>query len=157
MSVSLWPYRLLYPWGSPGKNTGAGCHALLQGIFLTQGSNPSLLCPQPFIWILCFWATGETQMRGEGLGEKVLLLIDSHEKCFTEIELGVKACRGRDATFWTQTSTLPVIKNCHHCLMAVYSNHAHHTISFYYIISKFCPNVLKKCIWNILKSKEETF
>ena len=29
---------------SPGKNTGVGCHALLQGIFLTQGSNPHLLC-----------------------------------------------------------------------------------------------------------------
>jgi len=25
---------------SPGKNTGVGSHALLQGIFLTQGSNP---------------------------------------------------------------------------------------------------------------------
>ena len=32
------------PWDSPGKNTGVGCHALLQGIFLTQGSNPHLLC-----------------------------------------------------------------------------------------------------------------
>ena len=29
---------------SPGKNTGVGYHALLQGIFLTQGMNPSLLC-----------------------------------------------------------------------------------------------------------------
>ena len=28
---------------SPGKNTGVGCHALLQGIFLTQGLNPGLL------------------------------------------------------------------------------------------------------------------
>ena len=27
---------------SPGKNTGVVCHALLQGIFLTQGSNPRL-------------------------------------------------------------------------------------------------------------------
>ena len=27
---------------SPGKNTGVGCHALLQGIFPTQGLNPSL-------------------------------------------------------------------------------------------------------------------
>ena len=26
----------------PDKNTGAGCHALLQGIFPTQGSNPGL-------------------------------------------------------------------------------------------------------------------
>ena len=28
---------------SPGKNAGVGCHALLQGIFPTQGSNPGLL------------------------------------------------------------------------------------------------------------------
>ena len=28
---------------SPGKNTGVGCRALLQGIFPTQGSNPDLL------------------------------------------------------------------------------------------------------------------
>ena len=27
---------------SPGKNTGVGCHALLQGIFPTQGLNPGL-------------------------------------------------------------------------------------------------------------------
>ena len=29
---------------SPGKNTGVGCHALLQGDGLTQASNPRLLC-----------------------------------------------------------------------------------------------------------------
>ena len=29
------------PWDSPGKNTGVGCHFLLQGIFLTQVSIPS--------------------------------------------------------------------------------------------------------------------
>ena len=28
----------------PGKNTGANCHFLLQGVFPTQGSNPTLLC-----------------------------------------------------------------------------------------------------------------
>ena len=27
---------------SPDKNTAVGCHALLQGIFPTQGSNPGL-------------------------------------------------------------------------------------------------------------------
>ena len=32
----------LWPWNSPGQNTGVGSHSLLQGIFLTQGSNPSL-------------------------------------------------------------------------------------------------------------------
>ena len=35
---------------SPGKNTVIGCHALLQGIFPTQGSNPGLLHCK---WILC--------------------------------------------------------------------------------------------------------
>ena len=39
-----WPARLLCPWDPPGKNTGEGCHFLLQGIFLSQGSNPGLLC-----------------------------------------------------------------------------------------------------------------
>ena len=38
-----WTQRLLCPWDSPGQNTGVGCHSLLQGIFLTQGSNPGLL------------------------------------------------------------------------------------------------------------------
>ena len=35
---------LLCLWDSPGKNTGVGCHALFQGIFPTQGSNPRILC-----------------------------------------------------------------------------------------------------------------
>ena len=35
--------RLLCPRDFPGKNTGVGCHFLLQGIFPTQGSNPGLL------------------------------------------------------------------------------------------------------------------
>ena len=44
VSDSLRPHglcssRLLCPWDSPGKNTGVGCHFLLQGVFLTQGSN----------------------------------------------------------------------------------------------------------------------
>ena len=34
--------RLLCPWEFSGKNTGVGSQSLLQGIFLTQGSNPGL-------------------------------------------------------------------------------------------------------------------
>ena len=30
--------------GFSSKNTGVGCHALLQGIFLTQGLNSYFLC-----------------------------------------------------------------------------------------------------------------
>ena len=42
--ATLWTVapRLLCPWDSPGKNTGVGCHSLLQEIFPTQGLNPSL-------------------------------------------------------------------------------------------------------------------
>jgi len=47
---ALWPARLLCPWDFLGKNTGVGC--LLQGIFLTQGSNPCLLCLQH--WLVDF-------------------------------------------------------------------------------------------------------
>ena len=36
------PPRVLCRWDFLGKNTGVGCHALLQGIFPTQGSNPCL-------------------------------------------------------------------------------------------------------------------
>ena len=39
---NLMDCRLLHPWDFPGKNTAVGCHFLLQGIFPTQGSNPSL-------------------------------------------------------------------------------------------------------------------
>ena len=35
--------RPLCPWGFPCKNIQVGCHFLLQGIFLTQGSNSHLL------------------------------------------------------------------------------------------------------------------
>ena len=44
--VTLWTVAsqaLLSMGFSPGKNTRVSCHALLQGIFLTQGSNLCLL------------------------------------------------------------------------------------------------------------------
>jgi len=51
---TLWPYGLLgcqapLSMGFSGKNTGVSCHALLQGISPTQGSNPGLShCRQIF-------------------------------------------------------------------------------------------------------------
>ena len=37
------PTRVICPWDFPNKNTRVGCHFLLQGIFLTWGSNMCLL------------------------------------------------------------------------------------------------------------------
>ena len=40
--VTLWMVAHLCSWDSPGKNTEEGCHALLQRIIQTQGSNSYL-------------------------------------------------------------------------------------------------------------------
>ena len=61
---------------SPSKDTGVGCHALLQGIFPTQGSNPGLLCcmwilyclchqgsQRILIWVAYFFSSGSSQPR----------------------------------------------------------------------------------------------
>ena len=60
-SDSLWPMDCSPPGSavhgdSPGKNTEVGCHALLQGIFPTQGLNPGLPHCR---WILNHWTTRE--------------------------------------------------------------------------------------------------
>ena len=64
--------------GSLGKNTGVGCHALLQGIFPTQRLNPGLLhCKQilsclshqqsPWIleWVAYPFSRGSSQPRNQ--------------------------------------------------------------------------------------------
>ena len=63
------PSRLLRPWDSPGKNTGVGCHALLQGTFPTQGLNPRLLC-------LLLWPVGS--LRPAPPGKPFQVLESSH-------------------------------------------------------------------------------
>ena len=60
VSDSFWSYgphpsRPLCLWGSPGKNTEVDCHALIQGIFPTQGLNPCHLC-------LLHWQVGSLSL-----------------------------------------------------------------------------------------------
>ena len=50
MSYSVGPYRrqptrLPRPWDSPGKNTGAGCHFILQCMKVKSESEVALSCP----------------------------------------------------------------------------------------------------------------
>ena len=50
MSNSVWPYRrqptrLPRPWNSPGKNTGVGCHFLLQCMKVKCESEVTQSCP----------------------------------------------------------------------------------------------------------------
>ena len=60
----LWPPRLLCPLDSPGKNTGVGCHFLLQGIFRTQGWNS---CHVP--WQAPMKGLGNITRGSEGFGK----------------------------------------------------------------------------------------
>ena len=48
LPCGLLPARLLSPWNFPGKSTGVSCHFLHQGIFPTQGLNPTF-------WHLLHW------------------------------------------------------------------------------------------------------
>ena len=50
VSDSVWPHRrqptrLLCPWDSPSKNTGVGCHFLLQCMKVKSESEVTQLCP----------------------------------------------------------------------------------------------------------------
>ena len=50
MSDSVWPHRwqptrLPCPWDSPGKNTGVGCHFLLQWMKVKSESEVAQSCP----------------------------------------------------------------------------------------------------------------
>ena len=69
-----WPPRLLCPCDSPGKNTGVGSHALLQGIFPAQELNPLLHGR----WFLTLWATGKLLQCAHG---------SFNDGCFRWIEL----------------------------------------------------------------------
>ena len=73
----LWPHGLqparpLCPWDSLGKNTGVGCHSLLQGVFSNQGSNfrlhalqaDSLPCEPPGNPLPLVEATGKSLPMG---------------------------------------------------------------------------------------------
>ena len=69
MDWSWQPTRLLYPWNFPGKNTGVGCHALLQGLFPIQGLNPGLSHCR---WIL-YQLSHEGKPKNTGVGKLSLL------------------------------------------------------------------------------------
>ena len=65
MSDSLRTYGLaatglLWPWDSPGKNTGVGCHFHLQGIVPTQESNPGLLHCRQILYRLSYKGSPKT-------------------------------------------------------------------------------------------------
>ena len=85
---SLWapwivPARLLCSQNSPGKDTGVGGHALLQGIFPPQGSNPGLLSVGGFLTV---WATKEVSVVNEGPDTTSAPLLWNSDLCYLNRE-----------------------------------------------------------------------
>ena len=83
---TLRPHGLYSLWNSPGQNTGVGSLSLLQGIFLTQGSNPGILHCR---WILL---PAEPQGKPKNIGVDSLSLL---QQIFPtqESNLGPLHCR----------------------------------------------------------------
>ena len=79
--------RFFCPWDSPSKNTGVGCHAPLQGIFPTQGSNLSLLRPLHSRWILYHYHHQGSPL----IGLEISVYWDTPLLCTTDSGLSVSS------------------------------------------------------------------
>ena len=64
------------------KNTGVGCHSLLQGIFLTQGSNPHLLHSRQIYYCLSYQGSPSFMQQRSNLAPS-----SNHESLSAEIAL----------------------------------------------------------------------
>ena len=87
---------------SPEKNTGMDCHALLQGIFPTQGSNPGLphyrqmLCPLSHQGSLELTEAEDIKMRWQEYTEELYKKDrhdpDNHGGVVTDLEPDILEC-----------------------------------------------------------------
>ena len=69
----LQPTGLLHPWDFPGKNTGVGCHFLLQGNFPTQRSNLGLpRCRQTLYCLSHKGSPNKCQIRSDQISHSVV-------------------------------------------------------------------------------------
>ena len=100
MSNSLWPHGIYSSWNSLDQNTEVGSLSLLQGIFLTQGSNPGFPhcgrilyqlshkgSPRILEWVAYPFSSGSSQPRNRS---------------------GVSCIAGRFFTHWAMREALRV-------------------------------------------------
>ena len=97
VSNSLWPQGLqptglLRPWDFPDQSTGGGCHFLLQGIFLTQGSNPGLLYCRQILYHLSYREVSSPSKR-----KSLILTLHLLDEAFCDSSVGKEsACNAGD-------------------------------------------------------------
>ena len=114
---SLWPHRLApqtpCPWDFRGKNTGWGCHFLLQGIFPTQGSNQHLLR-------LLHWQANSYLL--------------SHRKRFSFTT--------RSTVLFNQVEFLPAFSSWHQPIFWIVSSHAFYSVTIFFSLTSQDEQVL---------------
>ena len=102
----LQPARVFCPWNIPGRNTGVGCHFLLQGIFLTQGSNSHLLYLQ-------HWQANRLPQAPPGkpclFGNQYIYKQFQRNKYFLLVNAGIK---GPVPVLFLQQASLLLLKSC---------------------------------------------
>ena len=104
-SYSLRPHGLYSSWNFPGQNTGVGSCSLLQGIFPTQGSNPSLLH--------CGWILYQLSYQGR---PRILVWVSypfSRVSFWPRNWTGFSCIEGR---FFTRWATEKPKEYLHHCI-----------------------------------------
>ena len=111
----LQPTRLFCPWNSPSENTGIGCHALLQGIFPTQESNPHLLC-------LLHWQAGSLPLapRGKPLRQIYDIIFANGKLRTKKVKQFVQGHMIRQRQCWDEPMGLLIVLS-HHCPTRPYS------------------------------------
>ena len=119
-SNSLQPYGLTAarqgprPWNSPGKNTGVGCHSLLQGIFLTQWLNLCLLHCRQILYYLSH--LGSPHFLNQAPAAMVNIWLSQGPCCVFKMTFPLIILRGfLTGAVWVWESFLPVvIVRCSH-------------------------------------------
>ena len=102
ISNSFWPHGLHSPWNSPGQNTGVSSLSLLQGIFLTQGSNPGL--PH------CRWILYQLSHKGSPRILEWVAYPFSSRSSRPRNRTGVSCIAGRFFTNWATRKAHKLIK-----------------------------------------------
>ena len=128
---------------SPSKNTGVGCHALLHGIFPTQGSNPGLEPRSPALQVnsLPFETPGKP--KNTGLGSLFLL---QGILLTQELNQGLLHCR--QILYQQSCQGSPYIPGYR---ASNRDNHIHHMFlenKDVFISSSFCPSLSRWFFWS---------
>ena len=103
----LQPTRLHCPWNFPGKNTGAGCHFLLQGIFPTQGlTRISCISSRQILYCLCHLGSpDQSQSVLKGKDKEQILKAPRWWKIFTFRETIVRMMAKFSQKSWRPENT----------------------------------------------------